>query len=682
MVSTRTKGSPVVMLDDHDNPVKQTSSTSPSKKQTRQSKNPHAEEPKLAPMPPPIATRSTRNTRNNPNPPDPAVEPPSKPEQSPKKQNSSKSPKKPTQQPSKTTPSEKDVFDLPDKSSPISSNLRTVKYKGRSIVLKPTKPNPSATVEVEIVEQNGNGGLDDAAEGDDGDDELDEGETMDADDTLGGDYVPGEGGEEEEDDDDDDDDDEEEEEEEEDDEEEEEKPKEPKKKLGRPPKQRNNDPITGASKTQVQNAQKKQQKKRRKNQGDYYGDAPDDSEKDENLLGQTMTMKEFSRKIQNRASIIEQKLSEAFEDLKPDRKSIERRLRAAGKVLKTTTKEFNRIGVYNGISLGQDDPNGRTTIPRILHGDPFPLNTTEFDENHPEFQALFPTERMDYELDIFREQRQHVTDAVVAVNELHRISEKIWLMAMTYKTQLAGQMQFLAKCEDRVGNIKRDYTARRKRESEQNRDAAQAAQARKAMSGEGPFIIPDNVLGRIRGLQRTVAETIASRPAFSRKRGLEAPDEIVSKRQRVEQERNRLSRGSQSSTSGSTAGAGTPPPTDRVVVELFGDHTPGRARRIHQRRGANGQASSRPSGIHDDNAPWTADENTALDDALRQITEKKGRWRSIKSRFGGPGTALAERSGREIELKAIEYKRRIEGVEQEIPDYWKSVGPASDAGEE
>ncbi|RVD88629.1 uncharacterized protein DFL_002807 [Arthrobotrys flagrans] len=550
MVSTRTKGSPVVMLDDHDKPIQQpaakpgdkpsrkrsrkataeVSANSKSKTQSKKSvQGPSNDQPENKAT----TTKSTRSTRSNPNPSELAFP---EPEQILQKRNSRKTRK--ASQPPKTTAS--------------------VKYKG--------KKELEATVE--------------------GDDKRDEG------DLLGGgevrvdiqmedaDYDP------------------EEEEEEEVQAEAEEISGERFKKSGKPFKGQRERPGLGTK----QNGVKKQQQKKKQRQviGKYHDHYDDDSEKDEKVLRE-MSLDEYLQKLQTRMSTMEQELTIIYYNTEKDRRSIERRIMAADYIMMDTVKGFNDIGIYNGVSMGSDDPNGQTIVPKILRGDPFPEDATNFDENHPAIQALFPDEQMAYEADIFESQLNNVDGAIEAANELHRISEMIWFQSVRYRSLLQRQKHFLETCKGHANDIKNKYIVRRRGESDRQ---ARAAEAR-ARPKELVFALPE-------------------RP--SRKRRLDPPAIIVSKRQRSTLEQGRRYQSS-ASESASVGGPSTPPPADRVVV----DHTPGRTRRIHQPQGAaSDRTSGRSSGIHDDNAPWTSEENKALD---ATPTEKKG-WRLIKPSFG------------------------------------------------
>ncbi|KAF3318417.1 hypothetical protein TWF173_007827 [Orbilia oligospora] len=690
MVSTRTKGSPVVMLDDHDKPVQQptASPTKPGNKPSnKQYKKPTEDptDPKSKtqtrksiqkpsdgrPEDKTVVTKSTRSTRRNPNPAEPEVAVLSEPEQILQKRSPRKIQNNP--QPPKTTASKNESFDLPPDNGEIQSTPRAsgkvVKYKGRNVVLKALKANPTPTIEVEIIEQNGkeaNGGREEqevTAEGDDGDDERDEDDLPDVDDTLGGselrvgaqvedaEYVP------------------------EVEVETEQEPGKRPKKLGRPPKGNERSKLN-PPKTRKRNSENRQptKKKRRNDIGENYGDYDDESEIDEDRL-RKMRLGECEAKLIARMTSMQQELTITYSNMESDRKSIQRRLKAADYIMMDTVKDFNDLGIYNGIAIGKDDPNYRTAPPRILRGDPFPQGATDFDANHPAIQALFPDERMAYEAEIFTTQLDHIEEALDAVNSLHKISERIWLLSVKYRTLLQRQRDFLKTCKSHAEGVKKEYIARREEESEFNREPVGVR-----TRPWGPVLAkPERLHRREEQIRGHPAKP--SSPAVSRKRRLDVPDTVVSKRPRPTLEQGRPSRQYESSASesASVGGPSTPPPADRVVVELFGDHTPGRTRRIHQHPAAStDQTSGRPSGIHDDNAPWTSEENNALDGALRQIREGEGRWRLIKAHFGGPGTVLSERSSREIREKAWEYKMRIENSGQDLPDYWKNIGDPSD----
>ncbi|KAK6521008.1 hypothetical protein TWF506_001243 [Arthrobotrys conoides] len=703
MVSTRTKGGPIVMLDDHENPVEQQPTASPTKpgdkptkKQSKDtieiSTNSKSKTQARKSVQEPLnentenktaVVKNTRSTRRNPNPNGSEIEVVSEPEQILQKRSPRKTQKNP--QPPKTTASEKDVFDFPQDDGEIQAAtraLKVVKYKGKNIVLKAPNARPASTVEIEIIEQNGmeangEGGEQEAtAEGDDGDDEREEEDLPDLDDTLGGgevlvgaqtedpEYVPEVEAEADA------------EEEEEEREEERERPK----KLGRPPKGARRLELR-AQKSKKQNGGKKlpKKKKRRHEIGENYGDYQDDSETDEERLRE-MSFGEYERKLIARMTSMEQELTITWSNIEYDRKSIDRRLKAAKHIMMDTVKDFNDIGIYNGIAIGRDDPNYRKTLPRILRGDPFPEDATNFDANHPAIRALFPDEQAAYETDIFNSQLEHVEGVLTAVDKLHKISEKIWLQSVKYSTILQKQKRFLETCRYHRKDFEKKYITERDEESELNREAAKV----RARPREPGFALPERPYRS--GEQARGYSANPTSPVASRKRGLDAPDTIVPKRQRSTLEQGQTSRQYQSSASesASVGGLSAPLPVERVVIDSFGDHTSNRTRRIHQGpKVTNDRASGRSSGIHDDNAPWTPEENNALDGALRQIREEEGRWRLIKERLGGPGTALAERSSREIREKAWEYKMRIENSGQELPDYWKNVeNPSNYEGED
>ncbi|KAK6351267.1 hypothetical protein TWF718_004432 [Orbilia javanica] len=687
MVSTRAKGGPVLMLDDHENPVQQpttspgkpdekstksksekTIEASPTKKSKSQSRKSMQGPPGDQPEDKATTTKGTRSTRSNPRPIENEVVILSEPERILQRRHSRNNMR--ASQASKTTVSEKDIFDLPsdDRKTQTASkdSRKVIKYKGKAVVMKVPNAEPTPTVEVEVIEQNqnvadgGNGELEATVEGHDGDDELDEEDVPDVDDTLGDgvgaedvDGTPETEGVEE-------------------------VPKELVRRRGRPPKEQR--PGPNPSDARNPNGEKSQRKKkRRKDVGTYHGDHDDYSETEETKLRQ-MSSEEFGHKIVMRLTAMEQTLGITYSNLENERKSIERRLKAADYIMVETVKEFNGIGVYNGLSMRRDDPNRQTIVPKIFRGDPFPEDTTDFDGDHPAIQALFLGGRMAYEVDIFNGQLSSVEAGLEVANQLHHISEKIWLASVKYKTILQRQKHYLETCMDRAKSIKVEYIKGRQEESKRNKEAAEARAGRKMA-----FAIPERPHRRTEQVRGYAGRHSTDESTVSRKRGLESPNNIVSKRPRSNLEQGRPIRRYRSSApeSVSIQGPSTPPPTDRVIVELFGDHTPGRTRRIHRPPGAsNDRGPGRSSGIHDDNAPWTPEENEALDTALQQITEPEGRWLLIKRDFGGPGTALAERSDHEICEKAREYKQRIENSGQELPAYWQNVGlPSSDEQE-
>ncbi|KAK6536654.1 hypothetical protein TWF281_000878 [Arthrobotrys megalospora] len=699
MVSTRRRGSPeILMLDDHEQPVQQSSAPlakSPAKQPKRSVKaSPKKQAEKQVGKQ--AENKSTRNTRSNPNPNEKDVLV-SEPERLLHQKPGSRKIQKNVRRPPKTTNPEKDVFNLPSSDGEgetgviatprkSSTGLRSrksgavrVKAKGRVVTLKPLRPDPVTTVEAEAVRRNeeetgGEGGDPEAtAEGDDGDDERDEGDALEGDDTLGGPdpLVPGE--------------DVEFEPEDEPEEESEEEPERHEKRLGEPFQEQPSQPGMRTDKAREQgDEERKKKKKRRKDIGTYHGDYEDESELDEDTLRQ-MTMQEFETKFRDRAATMEFELNAAFSNIENDRKSIDRRLKALETVVMDTVEEFNDHGVYNEVYRGGKHHNRYKPFPKTLPGDPFPDGALDFDENHPAIKALFPDEKTAYEVDIFNEHGNHIERALAAANNLHRIAEKIWLTSTRYKTILNQQKKFVERCRDHAKTVKVRYISGR---------VAERVEALKAerLARQGRY-------GQELDHRR---EHIAKYPSTNmtpnRKRALDVPDTIDPKRQKMHHQ-NRSSGRHQVPTTepepepepesepesgtgsepNSSEGPRTPPPADRVIIELFGDHTPGRTRRIHRNPEAqDDQAARQQSGIHDDNAPWTAEENEALDTALKAFQEKSSRWYNIKKYYGGPGTVLAERSLEEIRDKAREYKTRIKNSGQRLPDYWELVSYSSD----
>ncbi|KAK6361503.1 hypothetical protein TWF730_005227 [Orbilia blumenaviensis] len=409
--------------------------------------------------------------------------------------------------------------------------------------------------------------------------------------------------------------------------------------------------------------QRPKMKKRRRDIGTYYGDYEDDSEVDERAL-LNMTLKEFEDKFKSRANAAGQEITNTSLNINDEFKSMTRRLRAVQTVISKTVHGFNDTGVYDRCFRENDGLSSAAVLP----GDPFPVGATNFDPDHPGVKALFPKEKLAEEANVLGEHLSHVEGALGAAQKLHRITELMWLQTRNFKAILEQEKWFLEKCRNQAMNGEADYGMWRGLQSEEDREAKERRRK-----------IEERGKGREKGKER-------GRPTFavpalpnrgrgargSRKRAADSSDNMSAKRRRMDRTFD--------SDSSGTEGFPTPPPVDRVVVEMFGNHTPGRERRIH--RGANSPGVGGPSGIHDDNAPWTSEENDALDHALEQVTVRRGRWDTIKSHFGGVGTALAERSVQEIREKALEYKVRIENSGQELPGYWKDIGYSSGEEEE
>ncbi|KAK6539053.1 hypothetical protein TWF694_010598 [Orbilia ellipsospora] len=411
-------------------------------------------------------------------------------------------------------------------------------------------------------------------------------------------------------------------------------------------------------------------------------DGFDDETEDESTLLEDMTLEEFRDRFSFRAKSMEGALTLAYDDLLLHRKSVEKRLRVVDTVLFEDIQEFNVNGIYD--TVFRDHPKYRVhyqSLPAILPGDPFPSSSDKFDETDPRVQALFPDDdRRVYEIGVFKKHLQSLDSSLRSANNLLKAAEKIFTMARGYKATLERQSKWAETFCAHASTVKETYLEKRIEErdriinmKEQERGKPvpmqNAIPVRPTASTTGvyPTTAPMN---RKRKLDPTAPEARRQKQrhqAYARL--VLSPNHDLSMALPMEVE----SESGVPDTRTREAPV-TPPPAERIIIEGFGDHTPGRTRRYKNANVPdNTDAETMKDGILIDTRPWTEDENSYLDFAMSRYTKVPGRWLDIKENFGRAGQPLASRSASELQARAQECKAIIAPSGITLPEYWDNL---------
>ncbi|KAF3903991.1 hypothetical protein AA313_de0201946 [Arthrobotrys entomopaga] len=415
--------------------------------------------------------------------------------------------------------------------------------------------------------------------------------------------------------------------------------------------------------------------KRKKNAGNL--DEYDDETEDESTLREDMTLEEFHKRFSFRAGAMEDTLTLAYDDLLLHRESVEKRLKVVDGVIHDDIQEFNTNGLYDVVF--HEHPKYRAEyqpLPAVLPGDPFPIFSDKFDETDPRVQALFPDDdRKVYEMGVFKKHLQSLDSSLESANKLLKAAEKIFLMAKGYKTTLERQSKWVETCCTHADTVKETYLE--KRIKERNRLLN--------MKGK-PVPMQNNIPAPT---TRTTGASSAT-VSLGRKRKLDptAPEPRRQKRRHQEYAQPVLNpdhnltmalpmeidSGTRIPDTMALEAPATPPGAERIIVEGFGDHTPGRTRRYKNAdASANADVETMKDGILIDARPWTEEENSYLDLAMRVHKGVPGRWLAIKDHFGMPGQPLASRSAPELRARAQECKAILTASGIELPDYWGNL---------
>ncbi|KAF3917780.1 hypothetical protein ABW20_dc0103080 [Dactylellina cionopaga] len=421
-----------------------------------------------------------------------------------------------------------------------------------------------------------------------------------------------------------------------------------------------------------------------RSKGSNHGDIDDETDDDEENLREEMTLKIFKEKFKSRAHQMEEELTTVYDNLSHHRASIDRRLKAMKLVIMDDIEEFNYDGMYSDVFLNHRGHHlSYQPLPAVLPGDPFPPNSAEFDENHPDVQALFPTDaRRNYEAGVFERHAKNINSSLEAANSLLKSAEKIFLAAKGYKSTLEHQLKFVETCKSQAKTVKARYLKNRMAE----RDRVLKAMSEKERIAQKAAL---EVAAR-RQLYNASQAASSLHSINDRKRKLEPSEVIDSVRQKRRHEdyaqTNRTYDHGDDHDLMDTADVDydTPVPDirsppapstpERVVIPAFGNHTPGRTRRYKQPGGTDDELLERTEdGILIDNRPWTEEENSCLDMALSQIMTVPGRWLDIKEQFGRPGQPLCNRSATELQERAQTCRTLILNSGLTLPPHWDNI---------
>ncbi|KAF3936909.1 hypothetical protein ABW19_dt0206777 [Dactylella cylindrospora] len=396
---------------------------------------------------------------------------------------------------------------------------------------------------------------------------------------------------------------------------------------------------------------------RRRNQVENYGDDDDDdTDTDEEHLRSATTLDEFSTKFSNRAIVITQGLKTMLGDLEPERSSIERRMRSMEGIILDQVDELDTKGLYTEVFKNHRLNRQRyARFPSVLPGDPYQdPNSIEFNENDPRVQALFKTdEEAAYAIDIYEDDLKHIAASIKAADEMLRAATRFFAMAKGYQTSLVNQQRFLNRLIDHEETVKQEYLEHRievrdrvmseKREiMSRKRREIRAANAHKerylAWQASVKARVPQPVLNRKRGqdlfdadLQKRQKQsygedTTRARAALPRRVQIDTAeseddeddyDELI-----VVDEEDEYEDEHPPDVGRRPEPPVTPPPVERVRIESFGDHTPGRTRRYqHQSDDNETPLETVSNGILVD-TEWKDDEIVALGEGMKRFQRK------------------------------------------------------------
>ncbi|EPS41543.1 hypothetical protein H072_4552 [Dactylellina haptotyla CBS 200.50] len=394
--------------------------------------------------------------------------------------------------------------------------------------------------------------------------------------------------------------------------------KRPKKGPGRP---RKDQTVNGNNTTETKN----------KHPDNEY-DIPDETDS-ESTLRQDMTSKDFRKNFKKSANAMQAKLQSTYDSLSAHRQSVEKRLKVLDDVMFDDVNEMNRNGIYGEVFYNHPKYRGHyKPLPAVLPGDPFPAHSTDFDENDPRVQRLFPTdEHRAYQMDVFKNHLDNIEVSLEKASSLVKIAENIFTMAKGYKSALERQSKFAEKCFHTAETVKDRYIDRRIEE----RGRIQRMTRKEA---------PPVPRQEFHPTQSRVA-IATDNNNFNRKRKLSAFEERQNQRlpkRRIieptpppEPEVIDLVESDEDDAvpdiTTPEPPATPPPAAERVIIEGFGNHTPGRTRRYEHPDDSDDDAAERTKdGILIDSRPWSEEENSILDLAMSHCQSKL---QSIKIHF-------------------------------------------------
>ncbi|EWC46886.1 hypothetical protein DRE_03898 [Drechslerella stenobrocha 248] len=409
------------------------------------------------------------------------------------------------------------------------------------------------------------------------------------------------------------------------------------------------------------------------------------TEDDDDNLRETLTFKKFRSLFTDKTSRIADKLTRIHQRNEPERESIGKLMSALEGLIEDSAVKLDTKSTYGDLYSHYTHLRDHyKPLPKVLPGDPFP-DPADFDENDVEVQGLFKTHKARRkDIEIYTENLRFLESSLQAASKLVKTAEKIFLNAKLYQSKLEHNRKFLEKLVAHEEDFKDNYIRQRMEERDRilvesipnirEREMAR----REAAQRRNDYFVNPGANGTVTQQKRKAEGSNSMSPQVQKKPRYEY---TISKPNTKRYEVIDLSNDDDGllpdvDTPGTPQ---TPSPTvDRVVVEGFGNHTPGRVRRYQnpeqdddddddtQVVGVTGKGAS-------GSLPWTDEDNTALNRAMSECLDVPGRWLDMKEKYGkNPGEPLFNWSAQELQARALEIYEALH-EDHPLPPYWEKL---------
>ncbi|KAK6354985.1 hypothetical protein TWF696_004111 [Orbilia brochopaga] len=400
---------------------------------------------------------------------------------------------------------------------------------------------------------------------------------------------------------------------------------------------------------------------------------------DEQDLRENMTYADFLVKFVERAGRYETRLKSVYANNEAERDSIERRIRALENIIQDDAKELDTHGTYSEVyrhhRLLRDEAQ---PLPTVHPGDPYkgPL-TIDFNPDDQRIHALFKNdEERRKAISVYTEAIGYIESSKKAADSLFKAAERIFLDAKGYQSKLEHNRDFLKRLIEHEETAKVSYIRKRMEDRDSLRlqrfpDGVKREQMRRIYHAQrDAYCTNAGTETEVRTPQKKRRLSVSVSPTAGRKKPRYGD--------KIDADANRCIVISDDESDGNEHVPDSVEvpvtPTQRIRLPGFGDHTPGRTRRIDETAGANGDGGL--AGTQNGkrmSRPWTNADNDELDHAMRDCTQVPGRWLDIKEKYGQPGQSLEHWSAEELHARAKEIWQQVEPYRNELPPWWDDV---------